>query len=525
MIKAADAMQLEARAPTRALLAERIAPQWRQPLLRLALAWAAILALFTADWAAMALLWWDSSTYNHILLVPLILGWLVWQRAPELAQLSPKAWWPGLVMLGGALILWLLGDISGLATASQLGVVVMAQASVLALFGPRVSYALLFPIGYGLFLVPIGDELVPALQMVTASITIWLTEASGIPAVIEGVFIDTPVGLFEVAEACSGVKFLVAMVALGVLVAHLCFRSWTRRIAFMAASIAIPILANGVRAWGTIYIAQSQGIEFAAGFDHIFYGWVFFGLVMALLLGAGWRFFDRGIEEAAIDVAHVQNARWLAPFDRAHGKGWHVVGAIALLAVAIVSWSASARQVEAQLPQTITMPEVAGWTRVPASHAYAWEPRAGGADRKAVATYRDEQGREVDVVLAFYGAQEEGREAGAFGEGAQPADSEWRWLAPVEPIDGAIADKMQALGTHQRIAMTWFRHDDWIGGSRIHLKLLSMRDRLFFRECVTAMLIVSAVDGEGADGRETIARFHASTDPAGEWIDRIAGLD
>ena len=132
------------------------------------------------------------------------------------------------------------------------------------------------------------------------------------PATIDGVFIDTPVGLFEVAEACSGVKFLVAMVALGTLVAHLCFASWKRRVAFMAAAIVVPILANGVRAWGTIYIAQSQGVEFAAGFDHIVYGWIFFALVIAAVLGASWRFFDRSPDDPLIDAAALEDSPLLA---------------------------------------------------------------------------------------------------------------------------------------------------------------------------------------------------------------------
>src|SRR3569623_1110384 len=84
------------------------------------------------------------------------------------------------------------------------------------------------------------------------------------------------------------------MLALGALVANLCFRSWTRRLLFMLASVAIPVLANGVRAWGTIYIAYRSGSNaFADGFDHIFYGWIFFGIVIALTLGIGWPFFDR----------------------------------------------------------------------------------------------------------------------------------------------------------------------------------------------------------------------------------------
>ena len=210
----------------------------------------------------------------------------------------------------------------------------MLQAAVATLLGPRVAAGLLFPLGYMLFLVPFGDEIVPALQAITAKLAVALTHASGVPAVIDGVFIDTPVGLFEVAEACSGVKFLVAMVALGTLVAHLCFASWKRRAAFMLAAVVVPVLANGVRAWGTIYVAQSQGIEFAAGFDHIVYGWIFFALVMAAVLGASWRFFDRSPDDPLVDR---RGARGVAAA-RAPGAlrigGWHALAAILVLAAA-----------------------------------------------------------------------------------------------------------------------------------------------------------------------------------------------
>ncbi len=294
----------------------RVPAAWRSALLRLSLAWIGLFALAWTAWAEMARQWWDASTYNHILLVPPILAWLVRQRWPELAKLAPQAWWPGLLLLAGGLLGWLGGTAAGINTASQLSAVVMVQGAVAALLGPRVVAGLLFPLAYMFFLVPFGDEIVPALQAITAEMAVALTHASGVPAVIDGVFIDTPAGLFEVAEACSGVKFLVAMIALGTLVAHLCFASWKRRAVFMLAAGVVPVLANGVRAWGTIYIAQSQGIEFAAGFDHIVYGWIFFALVMALVLGASWRFFDRSPDDPLIDAAALEASPLLARLAR-----------------------------------------------------------------------------------------------------------------------------------------------------------------------------------------------------------------
>ena len=259
--------------------------------------------------------WWDISTYNHILLIPPILGWLVWQRWGELRKLEPQAWWPGLLLLGAAAFIWLLGAISGLDLARQAGAIAMLGASVPLLLGPQVSAGLLFPLCYLAFLVPLGEELVNVLQMITAKITVGLTHLSGIPAVIDGVFIDTPAGLFEVAEACSGVKFLIAMVAFGVLAANVCFVSWPRRIVMVGACVVVPILANGVRAWGTIYAAQWFGADVAAGFDHIVYGWFFFALVLALVLGVAWRWFEREPEEAGWSADEIAAMRWVEQWE------------------------------------------------------------------------------------------------------------------------------------------------------------------------------------------------------------------
>ncbi|MFN5782048.1 MAG: exosortase A, partial [Novosphingobium sp.] len=271
--------------------------EWRSALVRLSGVWAALILVFAGDWTAMFRQWWDSSTYNHILLVPAILGWLVWLRLDQLRRLTPQAWAPGLVLVAGAVLLWVLGAFAGFDLLRQTGAVAVLPASLLTLLGPRVGAGLFFPLCYMAFLVPFGDELVPALQMITAVLTIALVQISGIPALVDGVFIDTPAGLFEVAEACSGVKFLIAMIALGVLVANVCFQSWKRRIAFLALCIVVPILANAVRAWGTIYIAQYIGAEKAAGFDHIIYGWLFFAIVIAAVLGVSWRWFDRAVDD------------------------------------------------------------------------------------------------------------------------------------------------------------------------------------------------------------------------------------
>jgi exosortase/archaeosortase family protein len=102
----------------------------------------------------------------------------------------------------------------------------------------------------------------------------------------------------------------VIAVALGTLVAWTSFVSWKRRAAFVIGAALVSVLANGARAWGTIYVAQFVGAKRAGGFDHIVYGWVFFAIVVTTVLAIAWRFFQREPVEAGL-TAEEADARAL----------------------------------------------------------------------------------------------------------------------------------------------------------------------------------------------------------------------
>lgn len=502
----------------------RVPNAWRGPLIHVALAWTALLVAFRDDWHAMARQWWDISTYNHILLVPAIVAWLIWERASQLAALRPSAWWPGLLVVGGAVVLWVLGDFAGIATARQLGAVLVLAASALALLGPKAGAGLAFPLFYMLFLVPVGDELVPALQMITAAITIALVHLSGVSAVIDGVFISTQAGLFEVAEACSGVKFLVAMIAFGVLVANLCFLSWLRRVLFLLVCTVVPVLANGIRAWGTIFAAQFVGADAAAGFDHIIYGWIFFAVIVVLVLGLSWRFFDRPAADAQVDVGRIEASPLLSRLEGMCLRPAVALGTLAGIVLAAQAWAHVAERLAAPLPSQVFLPEVAGWQRVDYQPHVWWEPRASGADHRLLGRYSDGRGRVVDVFVAVYSGQGEGREAGGFGEGALRPGGKWAWLSPGSAIENARSDRLLAEGRVARLALTWYRSGDMLTGSNARLKLAAMRDRLLLRSRPTVLLILSAEEREGVPAEQAIASFRRAQGPLAGWMDRMAAV-
>jgi exosortase A len=295
--------------------------EWRRALVRLPLAVAALMLVAAHEWGEMAHQWSNIDTYNHVLIVPMIIVWLVSLRREALARIEPSAFLPGVALVAAALVIWGAGRVTGVNLLAHAGAVGAVQGAVVALLGLRVAALLALPLGFAVFLVPFGDELIPALQLVTADIAVALTRWSGIPATIDGIHIETPAALFIVAEACSGVVFLIAMVALGVLVCFTRFERWSRRAAFMLAAVVVPILANGVRAWGTILVAHQWGVEFAVGFDHIVYGWVFFALVVSALLGAAWPFFEREPEQHGWSPETLAASRLVARSEEGEGPG------------------------------------------------------------------------------------------------------------------------------------------------------------------------------------------------------------
>jgi exosortase A len=484
---------------------------WRRHLIALGAAAAAILILFRSDAADIASIWWNDATFNHCLLIVPIIAWLIAQRLPQLRALVPAPWAPGLLPVGAGALGWLLGEASGIDVARQLGLLLMLEGAVLACLGKAVARGLAFPLCYAIFLVPIGQEMVPAMQTVTARIAAALLALSGVPAHLEGIFITTPTGYFEVAEACAGVRFLIAMLAFGTLVANLCYRSWRRRAAFMAVAILIPVFANGVRAWGTIYVAWLTSIEFAAGFDHVVYGFIFFAIVIALIMALGWRFFDRGVDDPWFDPARLQP-------EIPHGARLDLVVAAALgLAFLPLAWTGIVAAAGVHpLPARATLPEVAGWQRVPGSSGLPWRPHYAGADRLLLGHYRDSRGRGVDLAIAIFAWQAEGRELVGFGQGAAAPNGRWAWTADAPAPPDGRAERIASHGMERQV-VSFYRVGDIVTGSGVGVKLETMKVRLLGGPQRAVAVLVSG------ESRPAIDDFLRALGPVAPLADRAAG--
>ena len=496
---------------------------WARHLVVLALSAAALLLLFAGDVRDIVHLWWTSTTFGHCLFIAPVVAWLVWNRRTELAALRPVAWAPGLLVVACGGAGWLLGEIAGVALARQLGLVLMLEGAVVATLGPDVARGLLFPLGYAFFMVPFGQELEPPLQDVTVAITMPLLHLSGVPAEVDGVLIHAGRYYFEVAEACSGAKFVISMIAFGVLVANQCFTSWIRRALFMVVCVVVPVIANGVRAFGTIYAAHLTSVEAATGFDHIVYGWVFFAIVMAGVIAIAWRWFDRSPDDPAFDPARLRTRPRLT-------LEVVVAGALVVAGAAVFPASAAAIMARAApVPAHIGLPPVAGWHRVDLDPRSAWSPYHPGADHFLLGRYADASGDAVDVSVAVYANQQEGRELVSYGTGVLREDDHWVRVADLPEIEGGRAMRIVADaapgtggGEVERVVATWYRVGDTVTGDDRTVKLATVKMRLFGAPRPGIALHLSAVATPGHDPRAAVAHFLASLGDPGAAMLRIA---
>ena len=495
---------------------------WHQHLPMLAVASLAILGLFWRDGWQMVITWWDISTYNHCLLILPILYWLIHQRRDELVKITPQIWIWGLAWVGVGSFGWLLGDAAGVSLARQLGLLIMLQGAVITILGPTVTRGIIFPLFYSLFLVPFGEEFVPLLQTLTAKMSMVFLGWADIPAFIDGIFISTPTGYFEVAEACSGIKFLIAMFAYGALVSNVCFKSWKRRLLFMAAALIVPVIANGIRAFGTIYIAHHTSIDFATGFDHIFYGWFFFAFVLIIVMAIGWPFFDRKIDDEMIDGDRLATVPEIGSV-RIDSK--YVLAGLSTIILAPLLWTSLLAAQTSTIPDQISLPDVPGWERVEYQPLYDWEPRFDGANHKLLGRYRNQDsGLVADLSIAIYDRQEDGREIVGYGQGALDPNSEWAWNRNLSAPENGKAIELIAPGPVVRDVVSFYRIGGKLTGSGSIVKLETLKTKLLGGDQQAVAVLVSSEQTLEQSPRAAIDAFLKNLGPIDKLADEMAGL-
>ena len=467
-------------------------------------AYAGALALSTIFWLlawywdtarTMVEIWERSDTFAHGYLIVPISAWLVWRRRAALAALDMRPNFlvlPLLVLAGTG---WLLGEVAGARIVQQYALVLMIPLLVWCILGNEVAKLLAFPLFFLLLAVPFGEFLLPPLMEHTADFTVFALRLSGIPLYREGLFFTVPSGSWSVVEACSGLRYLIASVTLGLLYAYLTYRSLARRAAFVALSVIVPIVANWLRAYMIVMIGHLSGMKYAVGVDHLIYGWVFFGIVMLILfwIGSFWR------EDLASPEFPRNAAAAGPPAQRGQTSLGSIITGTIAVAVLVAVWPVAAARLDAKGPAPVlAAPQPAGGWQVLDGRLTTWAPRYRNPRVQIHQSFAKADAR-TGLFVGYYRNQHEGAELiTSVNTLVDGAEREWvvsgetrRELVSGEWRVAAVETRLRSRST-QLLVWRWYWVDGEYTVNQHWAKLLQAKSTLFGRGDDGAVVMVYA---------------------------------
>ena len=262
--------------------------------------------------------WWTDENYSHGLLIPFIIGYIVWTEREHFTRSEAR---PGTVLGGGLVLLALLMLFAGTAGAElfmqRISLVVMLAGIVIFFWGHQVLSLLWVPLGLLILAIPIPaiifNKVAFPLQIFASRFAVWSMSLWGIPVLRQGNVIELlPRGAretrkLEVVEACSGIRSLMTLLTLAVVFAYFTYPKSTddddkpkggfsrlksyafwRSAIIVISAIPIAILTNALRVSGTGVLSHYYGTEVADGFFHSFSGWVIYIAAFLMLFAVSW---------------------------------------------------------------------------------------------------------------------------------------------------------------------------------------------------------------------------------------------
>lgn len=231
---------------------------------------------------------WDNDpNYSHGFLVPLISAYFVWQSWAQIRNIKVRPSLFGLLVVVGSLALLILGYVGTEYYTMRSSLVFLLAGVILFWCGWAILRALALPVGFLLFMVPLPyivyDAVAFPLKLMVAKFSVFSLKMLGVVVWRDGNIIRFPQTVLEVADACSGLRSLMSLLALAVAYAFISQTSNLKRTVLVLSAIPIAIFTNMVRVIVTGILAQYYGAAAAEGFFHEFAGFVVFAVAMVLL--------------------------------------------------------------------------------------------------------------------------------------------------------------------------------------------------------------------------------------------------
>lgn len=410
---------------------------------------AAAAATVAALWPSAASLagnWLAIHDYRHgFIIAPVALLWLA-VAARRIPVREARASLTGSMLLAAALLAWLVAFRAHSDIAIEALLPPVIWLAILASCGWSVARAVIGPVAYLYFAVPVWEFLLPTLQWLSVHVTETALAIAGVPAEVTEYLVTLPSGSFEIVEGCSGKRYFIVALAVSVIAGVFQqLRGWRMSMLVLAGGL-LALAANWLRIFVVIYAGYATEMQhYLVAVEHETFGNVIFAVLLTAIYVASRLIARVGSREPAGSGPQPAPAAGVLPQLRAA-----LLAPFALLGGAAVLAHAPLAERVVTMRTLGHLPVAAGQWQGPMPPAVAWSPRFARPDGERRASYRTATGRTVEVYLNFYASQDQGREL-VYYDNSLLAPGFWSRSWPLETrvlrADGAqVLATMEALG-------------------------------------------------------------------------------
>ncbi|EGV27608.1 EpsI family protein [Thiorhodococcus drewsii AZ1] len=360
---------------------------------------------------------WGGEEYSHAYMLPFISAFLVWQRSSKLAQTPLKPSCIGVLLAAFGLLAYTAGELGTIITVVQYGFFLTLGGLLLSIMGWKAFRVILPAYLVLLFIVPLPNflynNLSSQLQLISSQIGVSVIRIFSIPVFLEGNVIDLGNYQLQVVEACSGLRYLFPLSALGFIAAILFKGAFWKKTALFLSTIPITVLMNSFRIGVIGILVYYQGIGMAEGFLHDFEGWIVFMACAAILVLEMWLLAKIGPDRASFaDAFAIDGPEPISVTEKITQRrltwSFYAVLPMLLATLAISFILPDREEIKPQRAEFVFFPSDIG----------EWHGQRGQLDQIYIdalkfddyllADYRDPAGASINLYVAYYGSQRNG---------------------------------------------------------------------------------------------------------------------
>jgi exosortase D (VPLPA-CTERM-specific) len=459
----------------------------------------------------------ESEDYSFGLLLPVVSGYIVYLKWPQIRNGLWRPSWVGVLIIAAGLTLFAWGALTVSVFIPRLAFVIVMAGLLFLVGGWKFFRLLSFPLLLLLLMIPgpegIMKQLTFPLQLISSKLAATLLQTLGIPVMRQGNVIDLGVRQLQVVQACSGLRYILSLLALGIIYCYFYQRSLWKAALLVVSLIPAAILANGIRVAGMGIFPSLQ-----EGFLHSFSGWLIFVFCFGLMGLFNWLL--NYLQPQTSQTREEQNKEGIEE-SRPTTHPSHAPYLLAALAIVILFGP-----LDRSLTNIKPVPLLKSFQEFPLSLG-SWQGqsspidpeifKATGADAYFNAEYVNHARKAVSLWIAYYGQHTHGMDLAhnpkicMVGGGWQIIDSGTRDIGQGMPVNYLVMQKDRI----RTLVYYWhLQQGHWVANMNTY-KLYMGVSGLFRRRTDWALIrLITPIDKDMAVSQDRLTSFAHLLGPA-----------